>query len=391
VGQSTHDRQRAAVSVAFLAFGVVSGSWVPRLPAFKDHLRLTDGQIGFALLMCAVGAIAGAGMARVVLSRGSRAWVRTFTVVLGLALIPAGLATSFAVFVVAFLVLGACAGFIDVLENAQAAEVERVAGRPMLNGFHGFWSLGAVIGSIAAGAAAFLGVPPLEHFVVVALLVTAISALLLRTLPNTRGGADPVQEATTLSLVTRSAVLLVAALGFSAIIVEGGGADWNALYLREYGHASQGLAAVGFAGFSVAMMAVRFRADRLTAATSGAKVARLGAMLAVIGFGIAIALPAVPGAIFGFVLVGTGVAVLVPLAFSAGANLGRSGTALSLVAAAAYAGSIAGPGLIGIVADHLGLRLALGIPLVAALIAAVLAGSLGDRASSQTDRPYSEA
>ena len=375
MGPSTHDRQQAAVSVAFLVFGGVAGSWVARLPAFKDQLHLTDGQIGFALLTCAVGAMAGAGMARVVLSRGSRAWVRIFTVVLGLALIPAGLATSFAIFVVAFLVLGACSGFIDVLENAQAAEVERVAGRPMLNGFHGFWSLGAVIGSIAAGAAAFLGVPPLEHFVVVALLVTAISAPLLRTLPNTRGGADPVHEATTRRLMTRSA-LLVAALGFSAILVEGGGADWNPLYLREYGHASQGLAAAGFAAFSVAMMAVRFRADRLTARTSAVTVARLGALLAAIGFGIAIALPAVPGAIFGFVLVGTGVAVMVPLAFSAGANLGRSGTALSLVAATAYAGSIAGPGLIGIVADHVGLRLALGIPLVASLAVAMLAVGL---------------
>jgi MFS family permease len=75
---------------------------------------------------------------------------------------------------------------------------------------------------------------------------------------------------------------------------------------------------------------------------------------------------------------------MVPLAFSAGANLGRSGTALSLIASAAYAGSIAAPGLIGNVADRLGLRVALGIPLVAALIVAMLAGSLG---SGQSVRP----
>lgn len=382
MGPSTHDRQRFAVSVAFLAFGVVVGSWVPRLPAFKAQLHLSDGQIGFALLMCAVGAIAGAGMARVVLGRGSRVWVRTFTVVLCVALIPVGLATNFAVLVLAFLVLGACSGFIDVLENAQAADVERVVGRPMINGFHGFWSLGTVAGSIAAGAAAFLGVPPLEHFVVVALLVTAVSAPMLRTLPNTSGGADPVRPTTTRMLMTRSAAL-VAALGFCAIIIEGGGADWSPLYLREYGHASQGLAAFAFAGFSVAVTAVRFRADRLTARTSPALVARLGALLSAIGFGIAIASPAAPGAIFGFVLVGTGVAVMVPLAFSAGANLGRSGTALSLVASAAYAGSVAGPGLIGNVADHLGLRLALGIPLAAALLVALLAGGLRVGQSAQ--------
>jgi MFS family permease len=68
--------------------------------------------------------------------------------------------------------------------------------------------------------------------------------------------------------------------------------------------------------------------------------------------------------------------VLVPLAFSAGANLGRSGSALTFVAAAGYAGSMAGPGLIGIVADHLGLRAALGIPLVASLAVVTLASSL---------------
>ena len=371
------------MSAAFLAFGVVSGSWVPRLPAFKDHLHLTDGQIGFALLMYAAGAIAGAGLARLVLSRGSRSWVRIFTIVLCLALVPVGLAFNFAAFVVAFLILGAVAGFIDMLENAQAADVERAARRPMLNGFHGFWSLGTVLGSIAAGAAAYLGVPPLEHFAVVALVVLAISAPLLRTLPDTRGGAEPTQEANVRRLIGRTATL-VAALGFCAVIVEGGGADWNALYLREYGHASQGLAAVGFAGFSVAMMAVRFGADRVTALTSPTSVARLGALLAAIGFGIAIAWPAVPSAIFGFVLVGAGVAVIVPLAFSAGANLGRSGTALTLITSTTYAGSIAGPGLIGNVADHLGLRVAMGIPLAAALIVAVLAANLP---SGRSTRP----
>jgi len=375
VGLSTHDRERTAVSLAFLLFGVVGGSLVPRLPAFKDHLHLTDGQIGFALLMFAVGAIAGSGLARVVLSRGSRAWVRVFTVVLCVLLIPVGLAANLAELVVAMFVLGVCGGFIDVLENAQAAEVERDARRPMLNGFHGFWSLGTVIGSVAAGAAAYFNVPPVEQFVVVALIVAPLSVPLMRAVPNTSGGAEPAHEGATRRLMTRSAAL-VAALVFSAIIVEVGGADWNALYLREYGHASQGLAAVGFAGFSLAMMAVRFRAHRLTARTSATTVARLGALLAAIGFGIAIALPAVPSAIFGFVLVGTGVAVLVPLAFSAGANLGSSGTALSLVASAAYAGSVVAPGLIGNVADHLGLRLALGIPLAAALLVAMLAAWL---------------
>ena len=104
-----------------------------------------------------------------------------------------------------------------------------------------------------------------------------------------------------------------------------------------------------------------------------------------IGFDVAARLlPHVPGlwpfaasALFaGRMLRIPALAVIVPLAFSAGANLGRSGTALSLVASAAYAGSVAGPGLIGNVADHLGLRLALGVPLGASLLVAMLATGL---------------
>jgi fucose permease len=348
---------------------------VPRLPALKENLHLTNGQVGLALLVYAVGAIAGSGIARLLLGRGSRVWVRALTVVLSVALVPTGLAANLTQLVVAFLLLGTCAGCVDVLENAQAAELERAAGRPLINGFHGFWSLGALIGSVAAGVAAYAGVPPLQQFVVVAVVVAAASAPWLHRLPDTRGGATPARASSTRRLLTRSAGI-VAVFAFCGIVVEGGGGDWSALYLRDYGHANPGLATVGFAGFTVAMTTVRFQADRLTARTSTALVARLGGLVAAVGLGLAIVVPSVSVATAGFVLVGAGVAVMVPLAFSAGANLGRSGTALSLVTAAAYAGSVAGPALIGNLADRVRLREALSVPLAAALIVVILAGSL---------------
>src|SRR4030088_509346 len=142
--------ERRAVSIAFLAFGAVSGSWVPRLPALKDHLHLTDGQVGYALLSFSVGAVLGAAVARPALGRGARSSVRVGTVAICIALIGPALAVSFMQLLISFLLLGATAGFVDMLENAQAAELERMAGRPLINGFHGFWSLGAIIGSVFA-------------------------------------------------------------------------------------------------------------------------------------------------------------------------------------------------------------------------------------------------
>jgi MFS family permease len=376
-------RERLALSVAFLAFGAISGSWVPRLPSLKEHLHLTDGQVGAALVSCAVGAVIGAGVARIALGRGSRAWVRAGTVAACTALVGPGLAPNLAALLASFLLLGLCAGFIDVLENAQAAELEREARRPLINGFHGFWSLGAFVGSVASGIAAYAGVPPLPQFIGAGLAAAAASAWFLRELPDTRSAGAQVAPAGSGRLKLGWAVAVVAAIAFCGIIVEGGAGDWGALYLREFSHAGVGLAAAGFAGLALTSTVVRFRADRLTARTGPAVVARLGAFIAVCGLALAIAVPSVPGAITGFALVGVGVAVLVPLAFSAAANLGRSGTALAVVLAVSYAGSIAGPALIGTTADHVGLRTALGIPLVAAAVIVIVAGNLKTSGTSE--------
>jgi fucose permease len=373
-------RDRRAVSVAFLAFGAVMGSWVPRLPALKDHLHLSDGQVGYALLAFSLGAVIGAGIARIVLGRGSRAWVRGGTIAICASLLGPALASSFPQLFIFLLVLGVCAGFIDMLENAQAAELERTAGRPLINGFHGFWSLGALGGAVLAGGAAYAGIGPFPQVAFAAIVAAAGSAYFLRDLPNTRSGAPRVASGVTGRYWLTGFVVAVAAISFCSILVEGGTADWSPLYLKELSHANPGIAAGGFAAFALAATVVRFRADLLTAHTSPTAVARLGGLIAVLGLALAIAVPALPGAITGFALVGIGTAVLVPLAFSAGANLGASGTALALVLAGGYAGSVAGPAMIGNVADRFGLRVAMGIPLAAAILIIALAGSLNREA-----------
>ena len=370
-------RGRIAVSAAFLAFGIAVGSLIPRLPALKDHLHLTDSQVGASLLGFSAGAVTGALLARLFLARGSRFYVRMGTVAICAALIGPGLAGTFPALVASFFVVGACAGFIDVLENAQGAELERSVGKPLINGFHGFWSLGAMLGSIVAGAAAYLRVAPLPQFAATALVVAAASAWFLRDLPDTRSGAEFLRSHGELVRIAAPfAILAVALLTFAGIIVEGSSADWSSLYLRDLSHASSGISAAGYAGFSLAALLVRFRADGLTARTSSVTVARLGAGTAVVGLTIAIAFPALPTAILGFALVGMGTAVILPLAFVAAANLSQSGTALSLVMSSGYAGSIVAPVLIGNAADRFGLRAAMVVPLLGGLLVVALAGYL---------------
>ena len=366
---------RAPVSFSFFAFGVTVGGLIPRIPALKDHLRLTDGQVGLALLGISLGGIVGSLLSRLLIRHHAATGVRAGILVLCVAGVGPALAGSLGALVAALFVMGFLWGFLDVLENGFGARLEHTYGRPLINGLHGFWSLGAFVGSLVAGGAALVGLPPLAQFTATGVVIAAASVWVLRGL----GGLAAVSEASPAfgAVAFTSALAALAGMSFAGVIAEGGTSDWSALFLRELSHASQGIAALGFSGFSIAAMLVRFRADRLTARTNAKTVVRLGAILAAAGLLLAIALPALPVAIIGFTIVGVGTAVLLPLTFAAGANLSSRGGALSIVLASTYAGTIAGPPLIGVAADHVGLRFALFIPVVAACAVFVLGGTVG--------------
>jgi MFS family permease len=371
-------RQRTAVSVSFLAFGVTVGGLIPRVPGLKDHLHLTDGQVGLALLGMSLGGVTGALVSRTVIRRGARSFIRVGTLALCAAAIGPGLAANLIELMASLFFIGFFWGFIDVLENALGAQLERDAGKPLINGLHGFWSLGAFAGSLVAGGAALVGIAPLPQFIATGLVVGAGSAWFLRRLPDL-GQADQEHGSRAGTVALTAAVLGLIAMGFAGVIAEGGTSDWSALFLREVSHANPGVAAAGFSGFSIAAMLVRLRADLLTARMGQVAVARFGAVMAVGGLALAIAVPALPSAVAGFTLVGMGTAVILPLVFAAGANLGHTGTSLAIVMAAVYTGTIAGPPLIGAAADHFGLRLAMAIPLVASVAVLLLAGGLSPR------------
>src|SRR5258707_3971072 len=183
---------------------------------------MTDAQVGYALLFFAVGAVVGATAARFVLARGARSFVRAGTPAFCAALVTAGLAGNLAELIGAFLLIGVCSGFLDVLENAQGAELERLAARPLINGFHAFWSLGAIIGSVAAGLAAYFGIAPVTQFAAVAVIVAAASAWFVRELPDTRSGAAGATPASARRLWLRGGGGAGPALGLRGVHWGGG-------------------------------------------------------------------------------------------------------------------------------------------------------------------------
>jgi MFS family permease len=362
-------RARAAVSAAFLIHSTVSGTWAPRLPALKESLELSDGELGTALVGLAFGLLAGTRLAGAPVDRfGSRPVMRAGFPLLATTLVLPGLADGIATLFLALFVLGLASGALDVAMNAQGIEVERALGRPILSGLHGLWSVGLGIGAAVAALAAAIDADPLEQFVVVAALLAVASLVALgRLLPvRQRTGGEPNHG---IGVRWTPALMLLGAIAFCSFVGEGSASDWSAVYMTQELGSSPALGALAFAAFAVTMAIARFAADPLRGRLGNVALVRGGSLIAAAGLGLALLVHEPAAAIAGFALLGLGLAPVVPVAISAAGDLDRraTGRVVGRVVTLGYVGSVAGPIAIGWLAEATSLRTALALVVLLAL------------------------
>ena len=368
---------RAAVAAAFLIHSTVSGTWAPRLPAIKESLGLSDGELGTALVGLAIGLVAGTRLAGAPIDRfGSRPVMRAGFPLLAATLLLPGLAGNGLALFASLLVLGVASGALDVAMNAQGIEVERVLRRPILSGLHGLWSVGLGIGAAVAAGAAAIDAEPLEHFAVVAAVLALLSVVFLRgLLPAHDQVREESHEAEPPDVRWTWALLLLGVIAFCSFVGEGSASDWSAVYMTQELGTSDALGAVAFAAFAVTMATARFAADPLRTRLGNVPLVRGGSLMAAAGLGAGLLIHEPWAGIAGFALLGLGLAAVVPIAFSAAGDLDprATGRLVGRVATIGYVGSVAGPIMIGWLAEATSLRSALGLVVLLALAIAASA------------------
>jgi MFS family permease len=373
---------RRAVATTFFAHALIAGTLGPWIPRLKADNGLDAAELGIALAGFASGLVLGTRLAGVVARAiGGRASVRIGIPVLALALALLPLADGLPTLTVLFAILGAVSGLLDVAMNTEAVVVERRFGRRVMSLLHGSWSVAALVGAALASGAIALGIGLTTHFVAVALVVSAASFPLLRSLPSDRGSTvAEVGEGDGVADPPRRLILLCAAAAGS-FLAEGVALEWSAVYLREGVAAGAAIAGLGVVAFSAGMTASRVLGDRAAARVGGARLARIGAAVGGVALAGALAVGGAAPAIVALGVLGLGLGPVVPLAFRAGATLRRRG-ALGLVVTAGYLGSIVGPIAVGVTAEVAGLRAAFLIPVATCVVIAATGGAI-DPASQE--------
>jgi MFS family permease len=383
---------RIAVIAVFVVHGLLFASWTAHIPDVKAHLGLTDGMLGFALLGAPVGSVTAMIASSWLLPRvGSRRIVRVALVGYCAAGPLVGLTGSLPALFAALFAWGAFQGTLDVAMNTQAIAVERRERRVLMSGLHGSWSIGSFAGA-GIGALAVTGGITLSIQMLglgtIALLVAGL--LTTRMLPAaaenpgnlTAAAGHTAADQRPAGQVSRwsGGMVLLGAIAFAGMLCEGATADWSAVYLSGPLHASGVVPGLGYAAFALAMVTVRLSGNRLLTRFRADRLLPALALVATVGFAVALLVAQPPAALLGFACLGIGLASVVPAVFSAAGRIPGlpPGTAVATASACGWAGFVCGPPVIGRLSSWASLPVALG--LLPLLTGFVIVGTLRSRA-----------
>jgi MFS family permease len=341
-------RYRLATRLGFFMPGFAAAAWAPLIPFAKARVGLDDGMLGLVLLAAGVGAIATMPIAGALAGRfGCRRVIAAASALTGLCLPLLAYVPSLPQLVAVLFAFGAGVGALDVTINIQSIIVEREAGRPLMSGFHGFYSIGGIAGAAGTTALFAFGAQPLAAGLVAgaACLVLGLSAI-PGLLAEGAGREGPALA------FPRGVVWFLGALAFILFLVEGSVADWSAVFLTSVRLMPRAYAGLGFAAFAAAMTSGRLTGDLFVHRLGGWRVMLLGALLAAAGFAVANLVPGWPAALVGYAMVGIGCSNTVPVLYTATGRQTAMAESLAVPAMTSmgYAGMLVGPAAIGLMA-----------------------------------------
>ena len=397
-GDPSAVRARNAVFAVFALNGLAFANWISRIPAIRDELDLTAGQLGLLLLTLSAGSVlalpaAGAivlriGPARTVL--GGAVLASAGIVVLG---VGGGSVGNVVLAAAGLFAFGAGSGVWDVAMNVEGADVERRLGRTIMPRFHAAWSLGSVTGAGLGAVAAGFETPLDAHLSVAALVILAGVIAAVRSFTpvapavdaSADDGAGKPRHPMAAWLEPRT--LLIGLLVLSAALTEGAANDWLALGLVDGYGASHAVAATGFAVFVSAMTSGRLFGTWLLDRYGRVVVLRSGIAIAIGGLALYVFGGSLPMAMIGALLWGLGASLGFPVGMSAAADDGSFAAArVSVVASIGYTAFLAGPPLIGLLADRVGVLRALLVIIATLVLSFAVTGSARPRHSVPAER-----
>jgi len=373
-----YSRARIAIATAFIINGSIAGTFYSRIADIKEDFAISNSALGFALLVVSIGVLVGLGFSgKQSAKRGSAPVTFYATYALGATLLLVGAANNYLVLCLTFLVLGACLAVQDVAMNSHAIVLEHEADKRYMSTFHAMFSLGALIGGVVGAWFSQHNIDLMRHAAFVAMLVFLANFFVRNWFLPAELDQHPLEGKK--KIKKPRLFLIVGLLGLCAAIGEGSAGDWGAILARDTFDATPFISTLPYICFSAAMVIGRLFGDRAASKYGPMNLIVGGGLIAGIGLGSGLLIGGIGGVIFGWLAAGIGLSTVIPMLFSQAGEIAKtrfegqfaSSEGVAMVSGIAYFGFLVGPPTLGFLGDAIGLRWAMLVPAVLALVMAL--------------------
>jgi MFS family permease len=373
-----YSRARIAITTAFIINGSMAGTFYSRIADIKEEFGLSNSALGFALLVVSIGVLVGLGFSgKQSAKRGSAPVTLYATYALGGAILLVGTANNYLTLCLTFLVLGACLAVQDVAMNSHAIVLEHEADKRYMSTFHAMFSLGALGGGVVGAWFSQQNIDLMRHVAFIAILVFIANFVVRNWFLPASLDQHPLEGKK--KIKKPKLFLIVGLLGLCAAIGEGSAGDWGAILARDTFDATPFISTLPYICFSAAMVIGRLFGDRAASKYGPMNLIVGGGLIAGIGLGGGLLVGGIGGVIFGWLAAGIGLSIVIPMLFSQAGEIAKTrfegqfapSEGVAMVSGIAYFGFLVGPPTLGFLGDAIGLRWAMLVPAVLALIMAL--------------------
>jgi MFS family permease len=373
-----YSRARIAITTAFIINGSMAGTFYSRIADIKEEFGLSNSALGFALLVVSIGVLVGLGFSgKQSAKRGSAPVTFYATYALGAALLLVGTANNYITLCLTFLVLGACLAVQDVAMNSHAIVLEHEADKRYMSTFHAMFSLGALGGGVVGAWFSQHNIDLMRHVAFIAMLVFLANFCVRNWFLPASLDQHPIEGKK--KIKKPKLFLIVGLLGLCAAVGEGSAGDWGAILARDTFDATPFISTLPYICFSAAMVIGRLFGDRAADRYGPIKLIVGGGLIAGIGLGGGLLVGGIGGVILGWLAAGIGLSIVIPMLFSQAGEIAKNrfegqfapSEGVAMVSGIAYFGFLVGPPTLGFLGDAIGLRWAMLVPAVLALVMAL--------------------
>ena len=346
-----------ATRLLFFIMAFFVGLWTIRIPTIKDQINTDYFGIGLVMATFAIGSIIAMVFANKIIKISSCRTVLLYTSIFQAFLwLPTPFIYSLEIFMIFSFIFGLCYGSFEIGCNLYASNLEKREKKSMMSGFHAFWSLGVLLGSISTSFFLEWNISLLNNVVIYVAILLPLNIYIVLKLENDK--IENQNNKTNIFFIWPLIIFVLALIAMVNALTEGSVDSWGALYMRDFIKVDGFLIGLATVSFNIFMVIGRLSGDWFRDKIGVYNLLTILFLTSIFSLYVLFSFDNIIMALLGFAFLGIGSSAIVPIAYSLAGKVEGidSGAAIAIVSISVYGTFMGAPAALGVIANNYGVN-----------------------------------